>query len=78
VKPPPRDETIRRYGFAYNPPGSRWEYCNLAFGVLDHLIATHGGPDYGAFMEREVYDPIGMTHTSDRVRNGLEEHATGQ
>ena len=78
VEPPTRDETIRRYGFSYNPPGSRWEYCNLAFGVLDHIIAIHGGPSYGAFLEKNVYDPIGMKHTSDRVRKGLEKHATAQ
>jgi len=78
VKPPTRDETIRRYGFSYNAPGSRWEYSNLAFGVLDHIVAVHGGPSYRLFMEKNVYDPIGMTHTSDRVRPGLEDFATAQ
>ena len=78
VKPPSRDVSIRRYGFSYNPPGSRWEYCNLAFGALDHLVATHGGPTYRAFMEKNVYDPIGMGHTSDRVRPGLAKFATAQ
>jgi CubicO group peptidase (beta-lactamase class C family) len=78
VRPPPRDTSIQRYGFSYNPPGSRWEYCNLAFGVIDHIIALEGKSTYGKLMETSVYDPLGMTHTSDHVRAGLESHATAQ
>ncbi len=78
VKPPSRDATIERHGFSYNLPGSRWEYCNLAFGVLDHIVAIVGGPGYGPFMEKNVYDPLKMAHTSDRVRPGLESFATAQ
>lgn len=29
-------------------------------------------------MEKNVYDPLQMTHTSDRVRDGLANHATAQ
>lgn len=78
VAPPARDTSIERYGYSYNPPGSRWEYCNLAFGVLDHVVARVGKPSYSAFMEKNVYDPLGMTRTSDRVRPGIETHATTQ
>lgn len=78
VAPPSRETSIERHGYSYNPPGSRWEYCNLAFGVLDHIVARIGRPGYRAFMEKHVYDPLGMTHTSDRVRPGNEEHATAQ
>lgn len=78
VKPPSRDETIRQYGFAYKPPGERWEYCNLAFGVLDYLTEVAAREPWRTFMERRVYDPLGMSHTSSRVRPGLERHATAQ
>jgi N-acyl-D-aspartate/D-glutamate deacylase/CubicO group peptidase (beta-lactamase class C family) len=78
VAPPSRDTSIERYGYSYNAPGSHWEYCNLAFGVLDHIVATVGRPSYRDFMEKHVYDPLGMTHTSDRVRPGIEKHASAQ
>ncbi len=78
VVPPTRDVSIERYGYSYNPPGSRWEYCNLAFGILDHVVALRGKTTYREFMERNVYDPLGMTSTSDHVRAGLKDRATAQ
>jgi len=78
VIPPSRDETIRQYGFAYKPPGERWEYCNLAFGILDYLTEVVAQQPWRTYMEQRVYDPLGMKHTSSRVRPGLENHATAQ
>ena len=78
IHPPSRDDTIRQYGFAYKPPGERWEYCNLAFGILDYITEVVAKEPWRKFMERRVYDPIGMSHTSSRVRPGLEKHATAQ
>ncbi len=74
--PPPRDETIRRYGFAAWAPGTEWGYSNLAFGVLDHVTERVGGASWREFMEKNVFDPLGMTRTSDRVRPGREGDAT--
>lgn len=76
--PPPRDETIRRYGFAAWAPGSEWAYSNLAFGILDHVVERVSGTPWRVFMEREVYDPLGMGGTSDRVRPGREADGTAQ
>ena len=78
VQPPARYETIRQYGFADKPPGERWEYCNLAFGILDYITEVVGQQPWRTFMERRVYDPLGMSHSSSRVRPGLEKHATAQ
>ena len=78
VPPLSHDEVIRRYGIAHTLPGSRVEYCNLAFGILDYITELASGKPWGEFMEKSVYDPIGMTHTSDRVRPGLEPFATVQ
>ncbi|RUL85362.1 serine hydrolase domain-containing protein [Tautonia sociabilis] len=74
-RPPPMDETIRRYGFASKPPGSAWEYSNLGFGILGYITEVVSGTPWPEFMEREVFDPIGMTRTSNRVRPGLEADA---
>jgi CubicO group peptidase (beta-lactamase class C family) len=76
--PPPREETIRRYGFANWTPGTHWEYSNLAFGILDHIITRVSGQPLGQFLERRVFDPIGMTRTSDHVRAQFASDATVQ
>ena len=78
VEPLSHDEVIRRYGIAQTPPGSRVEYCNLAFGVLDYITGIVSGMPWRDFMEKNVYDAIGMLHTSDRVRPGAEALATVQ
>jgi CubicO group peptidase (beta-lactamase class C family) len=61
---PPRDVSIRRYGQLVTAPGERYQYANLGYGILDYLIARHGGMSYAAFMRREVFLPLGLTHTS--------------
>ena len=77
-RPPSWDETIGRYGFAAWAPGTRWEYSNLAFGILGHITETVSGRPWIAFLEQEVFDPLGMDHTSDRVRPGREDDRTFQ
>ncbi|HVR73092.1 MAG TPA: serine hydrolase [Planctomycetota bacterium] len=72
------DEAIRRYGFAATAPGSRWEYSNLAFGLLGYMTEVVSKVPWREFLEREVFDLLGMTRTSDRVRPGLEGEATAQ
>ncbi|MEW6745702.1 MAG: serine hydrolase domain-containing protein [Planctomycetota bacterium] len=75
VEPPPMDETIRRYGFAATLPGTEYNYSNLGFGILNYITEVVSGRPWREFMEAELYDPLGMTHTSDRVRPGKEDHA---
>ena len=74
--PLPWDETIRRYGFAACAPGSRWEYSNLAFGLLGYITEVVSRRPWGEMLENEVFDPIDMVRTSDRVRPGREADAT--
>ncbi|MBI4662718.1 MAG: beta-lactamase family protein [Verrucomicrobia bacterium] len=78
VPPLSHDEVIRRYGIAHTEPGSRVEYCNLAFGILDYITEIVSEMPWREFMEQTVYDPTGMSHTSDRIRPGLEGQGTVQ
>jgi len=71
-KPTSMDETIRRYGFAATEPGRAWEYSNLGYGILGYITEVVSGTSWRSFMEREVYDPLGMLRTSDRIRPGRE------
>jgi CubicO group peptidase (beta-lactamase class C family) len=72
-RPPPMDETIRRYGNLVKVPGERYQYSNLGYGVLDHVISRVSGKRYIDFMREEVFVPLGMTHTSVHLGPGLEK-----
>jgi CubicO group peptidase (beta-lactamase class C family) len=63
-RPPPMPETIRRYGLLMRPPGERFSYSNLGYGVLGHLIARVSGAAYPDFLWREVFLPLGMTRAA--------------
>src|SRR5262245_57083940 len=70
---PARDETIRRYGNCVTAPGERYQYSNLGYGILDHVITRVSGRGYADFMREEVFLPLGLTHTSVNLGSGLEK-----
>jgi CubicO group peptidase (beta-lactamase class C family) len=72
---PPMEETIRRYGNLVTAPGERYQYSNLGYGVLDHLIARLSGRSYAEFMRAEVFLPLGMARASVGIGPGLEPFA---
>ncbi len=61
---PPMDETIRRYGNLVTAPGERYQYSNLGYGIIDHVISRVSGRSYKDFMKERVFEPLGMTRTS--------------
>jgi len=69
---PTRDETILRYANTVTAPGERWHYSNLGYGILDHVIARVTKQSYRDFMRREVFGPLGLTHMSVDLDEGLE------
>ena len=75
---PPMDETIRRYGQLVFPPGERYQYSNLGYGILDYVIARAAGKPYKDFMREEVFAPLGLTHTSVDIAPGLEPYAAAR
>jgi len=72
VTPPPPAETLRRYGVLVFAPGERFEYSNLGYGLLDFLIQNVSGEPYGAFMDRRVFRPLGLTRTFVGIPPGTE------
>ncbi len=72
---PPMEETIRRYGILVWAPGEVYEYSNLGYGILDHIITKVSGRDYADFMRTEVFLPLDMTRTSIGIGPGLAEYA---
>ena len=63
-RPPPMDETIRRYGNLVTAPGERFQYSNLGYGLFGRVISRLSGSSYADFMHEEVFSPLGMNHTS--------------
>jgi CubicO group peptidase (beta-lactamase class C family) len=63
-RPPPMDETIRRYANLVTIPGEKYEYSNLGFGILDYIIARVSGRPYEEYMRQEVFSKLRLTHTS--------------
>ncbi len=60
---PPMDDTLHRYGYLVTPPGERFAYSNLGYGVLDDIMARQSGFAFAEFMRREVFRPLGMTQS---------------
>jgi CubicO group peptidase (beta-lactamase class C family) len=73
-RPPTMEETILRYGYLLSPPGERFHYSNLGYGVIGHVIARTSGLDYADFVRREVFLPLGMTRASVGIAPELEPH----
>jgi beta-lactamase family protein len=68
------DETIARYAILVSPPGEVFQYSNLGYGIIDHIIARVSRRDYADFMRTEVFQPLGLTRTSVHIGRGLEDH----
>jgi CubicO group peptidase (beta-lactamase class C family) len=78
ARSPSREISIQRYAFTHYAPGSGLEYCNLAFGIIDYIVELRSGMPWRRFMEEQIYDPLGMSSTSDRIRPGFEGQASKQ
>lgn len=72
---PPQVVALRRYAQVMKPPGERFEYSNVGYGVLDYLIAHVSGRSYADYLHQEVFLPLGLTHTSVDIGTGLEKYA---
>jgi CubicO group peptidase (beta-lactamase class C family) len=75
VRPPEQDESIRRYGMIVDQPGREFVYSNFGYGVLDRLISNVSEMSYAEYMRAEVFEPLGLTHTSVGLDPALREFA---
>ena len=74
-EPPPRSETIRRYGIVAHPPGTEFLYSNVGYGIIDHVVSSASGRPYDEFLRSEVFLPLGMTRTSAGLPDVLKPYA---
>ncbi len=60
-------EALHRFVNEHKParaPGTKYEYSNLAAGLLGHLLAEQSGQSYEALVKQTVLDPLGMQDSS--------------
>jgi CubicO group peptidase (beta-lactamase class C family) len=70
----PIDETIRRYGILFWPPGERFDYSNLGPKVLEEVVARVSGKSYSDFLRNEVFQPLGITRAAVGFDPAREKH----
>lgn len=57
-------ESLVAGGLSYsNPPGVTWEYSNLGYGLLGHIVTRVAGEPYQTYITREILHPLGMNDT---------------
>ena len=52
---------IRRYGVVVWPPGDRFDYSNLDYGILGEVVAQASHASLAMYLQRNVFAPLGMT-----------------
>src|SRR5437773_1226868 len=55
-------------------PGSKYEYSNLAVGLLGHALALRAGTSYEALVRHRILQPLGMTHTAILLTPEMRAH----
>lgn len=57
-------EQLVASGLSYSTPaGTGYEYSNLGYALLGHIVTRVAGEPYQAYITREILLPLGMTHT---------------
>jgi CubicO group peptidase (beta-lactamase class C family) len=45
-------------------PGERWAYLNWGYSLLGAIVEQASGQGYAEFLRQQIFDPLGMVHTS--------------
>lgn len=45
-------------------PASRWDYCNVAYGLIAYLVERISGTAFPTYCRERVFAPLGMPETS--------------
>ena len=57
------ETSFGKYGFAAQPPGAVFEYSNLGYGLIGHIIAEQSGMPLARFLDTEIFAPLGMRNS---------------
>jgi CubicO group peptidase (beta-lactamase class C family) len=48
-------------------PSTSWKYCNTGYNLLGFVIENVSGKSYWDFMSERIFQPLGMTATTNRL-----------
>lgn len=60
IQRPTTDALLRDYGHVVAPSGTHYEYSNLGYQVLDEIVQRTAQDDFGAYLEKHIFQPLGM------------------
>ncbi len=49
---------------AVYPPASKYKYSNLGMALLGEIVTAVSGEPWAGYLEKHVFQPLGMSHTS--------------
>jgi CubicO group peptidase (beta-lactamase class C family) len=44
-------------------PGAQYSYCNTNYVILGYIVERISGMSYGDYLEKHIFEPLGMKHT---------------
>jgi CubicO group peptidase (beta-lactamase class C family) len=72
AEPPPTEaELVRKFGFVAFHPGRHFDYSNMSYGVLQHVVTRASGRPFATYLADELFRPYGMSHTAMQVGPAL-------
>jgi len=54
-------------------PGKQWIYCSAAYGVLGEIIAKVSGMSYEEYLNKRIFEPLGMNRSFFEVPEALRQ-----
>ncbi len=57
------EDSFRKYGFEAQPPGAIFEYSNLGYGLVGHIIEEQSGTSLTNFLNTEIFGPLVMENS---------------
>jgi serine-type D-Ala-D-Ala carboxypeptidase/endopeptidase len=65
-------EFLSNYTLRYDP-GTHYEYSNLGFGLLGHVLTLRAGKSYEELLVSRVCEPLGLLDTRITLSNSMRE-----
>lgn len=57
------DMLVQQHDTLFFKPGTKWQYSNTGYALLASIIEKVSGMSYNDFMARNIFQPLGMSHT---------------
>lgn len=54
-------------GNLVSAPGARWDYCNVGYGLLGHVAEQIVGQDFRAWIDDQLFGPLGLERVAWRL-----------